>query len=137
MKHALGALLLLAAAPALAQTPPEESRKIAFMHDLPNIAGKKLIAVEVTYGPGAASPAHTHAPSSFIFAYVLSGAIDSAVDDAPVRTYHAGESWFEAPGAHHTVSRNASASEPARLLAVFVVDGADHDLVIPDHHAGQ
>lgn len=137
MKHALGALLLLAAVPAMAQTPPEESKKIAFMHDLPNIPGKRLIAAEVTYPPGGASPAHTHAPSAFIFAYVLSGAIESSVGEAPVRTYHAGESWYEEPGAHHTVSRNASASEPARLLAVFVVDGADHDLVIPDHHAGQ
>jgi quercetin dioxygenase-like cupin family protein len=91
-----------------------------------------MIAVEVTYAPNGASPPHTHAPSSFIFAYVLQGEIKSAVDGAPVRVYKPGESWFEAPGAHHTVSENASATKPARLLAVFVVDSDDKNLAIPD-----
>ncbi|WP_116141918.1 cupin domain-containing protein [Trinickia diaoshuihuensis] len=102
-----------------------------FAHAIPNIPGKSLKAVVVDYAPGAASPAHTHAPSAFIYAYVLSGEIESQVNDGPKRIYHAGESFFEEPGAVHRVSRNASESEPAKLLAVFVVDSNDKVLTTP------
>jgi quercetin dioxygenase-like cupin family protein len=98
---------------------------------IPNIPGKSLIAVEVDYAPGAASPSHTHAKSAFIFAYVISGAIESKVNDGETRIYRAGESWSEAPGATHSISRNASKTEPARLLAVFVLDTNDKPLTTP------
>jgi len=106
--------------------------KPVFLQAIPNIPGKSLISVVVSYAPGAKSLAHHHAGSAFIFAYVLSGAIRSQVDDAPVKIYHAGESWYEVPGAHHKVSENTSATEPAQLLAVFVVDSADRALTTPD-----
>ena len=67
-------------------------------------------------------------------AYVLSGAIRSQVDDGPVQVFHAGESWSEKPGARHTVSENASATEPAKLLAIFVVDTNDTELTTIDKH---
>ena len=54
-------------------------------------------------------------------AYVLSGQIRSQVDGEPARVYKPGETWYEAPGAHHVISENASSTEPATLLAVFVV----------------
>lgn len=102
-----------------------------FQHAIPNIPGKSLTAVVVDYAPGAASPAHTHARSAFIYAYVVSGDIESQVNDGPKRVYHAGESFFEEPGAVHRVSRNASKSRPARLLAVFVADSDDKVLTTP------
>lgn len=102
-----------------------------FEHALPNVPGKSLIAVVVDYGPGASSPAHEHAKSAFIYAYVVSGAIESQVNDGPKRIYHAGESFFEEPGAIHRVSRNASQTQPAKLLAVFVVDSNDKTLTTP------
>jgi quercetin dioxygenase-like cupin family protein len=86
----------------------------------------------VDYPPGASSAPHRHARSAFIYAYVLSGEIRSKVDDEPARVYRPGESWFESPGAHHRVSANASDTEPARLLAVFIVDAADEELTSPD-----
>jgi quercetin dioxygenase-like cupin family protein len=98
---------------------------------IPNIPGKSLIAVEVDYAPGAASPPHTHAKSAFIYAYVLSGAIESKVNDGKTLIYRAGESWSETPGAIHSISRNASKSEPAKLLAIFVLDTNDHPLTAP------
>jgi quercetin dioxygenase-like cupin family protein len=107
-----------------------------FMRALPNVPGKTLTAVEVQYPPGAASPSHTHPKSAFIYAYVLSGEIVSAVGDEKPRVYRAGESWYEAPGAHHAVSRNASRSKPARLLAVFVADPDEKQLVYPDPAPG-
>jgi quercetin dioxygenase-like cupin family protein len=99
-----------------------------FEQVIPNIPGKSLVALVVNYAPGGASPSHTHAKSAFIFGYVLSGEIESQVNDAPKRVYRAGESFYETPGSRHPVSRNASKTKPARLLAVFVVDTDDKEL---------
>ncbi|RUV67587.1 MAG: cupin domain-containing protein [Mesorhizobium sp.] len=99
---------------------------------IPDVPGKRLVSLVVDYQPGAGSAAHHHARSAFIYAYVISGAVRSQVDDEPVRVYRVGETWFEKPGAHHRVSANASDIEPARLLAVFIVDAADEQLVTPD-----
>lgn len=103
-----------------------------FSRAIPNIPGKSLIAVEVFYPPGGASHPHAHAKSSFIYAYVVSGSVASKVDDEPERVYKAGESFFEEPGSRHPVSRNASKTRPAKLLAVFVVDSDDKELTIND-----
>ena len=97
-----------------------------------NVAGKSLETVTVIYPPGAKSEAHHHAKSAFIMAYVISGVIRSQLEGEPARVYHAGETWSEAPGAHHTVSENASATEPAELLAVFLVDTGDGPLTTDD-----
>jgi quercetin dioxygenase-like cupin family protein len=98
-----------------------------------NVSGKSLEAVTVSYPPGAKSEAHHHAKSAFIMAYVISGAVRSQVEGEPARVYHAGETWSEAPGAHHTISENASATEPAELLAVFLVDTGDGPLTTDDN----
>jgi quercetin dioxygenase-like cupin family protein len=80
---------------------------------------------------GYGFPSHTHAKSAFIYAYVISGAIESKVNDGETRIYRAGESWSEQPGAIHSISRNASNTEPAKLLAVFVLDTNDNPLTTP------
>jgi quercetin dioxygenase-like cupin family protein len=102
-----------------------------FQEAIPNIPGKSLVAVVVDYKPGGASPAHTHARSAFIFGYVLSGESEAQVNEGPRRVYRAGESFYETPGSRHPVSRNASKTSPARLLAVFVVDSDDKELTTP------
>lgn len=104
-----------------------------FHQAIPNIPGKSLVVVEVDYAPGAASPSHTHAKSAFIYAYVLAGEVESKIDDGPARIYRAGEGWFEAPNARHQISRNASKTAPAKLLAVFVVGTDDRKLTTPEH----
>src|SRR4029078_12527135 len=98
---------------------------------IPNIPRKSLLALEVDYAPGAASPPHTHAKSAFIYAYVISGAIESKVNDGEKRIYRAGEGWSEPPGATHSISRNASKTKPAKLLAVFVLDTNDTPRTTP------
>ena len=117
---------LLAAHDGRAQTVTKN-----FEATVPNIPGKSLIALEVNYAPGAASASHTHAKSSFIYAYVISGAIESKVSDGKTRIYRAGESWSEPPGATHSISRNASTIEPAKLLAVFILDTNNTPLTTP------
>jgi quercetin dioxygenase-like cupin family protein len=111
----------------------DASRKVTLVydHELPNVPGKSIRGVLVEYGPDASSAAHTHPKSAFIYATVLEGATKSQVNDGPVTTYRAGESWSEQPGDRHLVSANASDTEPARLLAVFVVDTSEKELVYP------
>ena len=105
---------------------------VVFERAIPNFEGKRIVAVVVSYPPSGRSPAHHHAPSAFIYAHVVSGVIRSQVDDGPAKVYHAGEGFYEAPGAHHRVSENASDRDPASLLAVFVVDSKDNPLTRPD-----
>ena len=74
---------------------------------------------------------HRAIPRRYENAYVISGAIESKVNDGETRIYRAGESWSEPPGAIHSISRNASKTEPAKLLAVFVLDTNDNPLTTP------
>ncbi|MBR0716528.1 cupin domain-containing protein [Bradyrhizobium liaoningense] len=128
---ACAALAIPIAGPVSAHDGKTETVTKNFEAAIPNIPGKSLLAVEVDYPPGAASPSHTHAKSAFIYVYVISGAIESRVNDGETRIYRAGESWSETPGAIHSISRNASKTEPAKLLAVFVLDTNDNPLTTP------
>jgi quercetin dioxygenase-like cupin family protein len=126
------ALLAVGMSAASAQDASDQRKvTLVYDHELPNVSGKSIRGVLVEYGPGGSSAAHTHPSSAFIYATVLEGAIRSQVNDGPLTTYHAGESWSENPGARHRVSANASDTEPARLLAVFVVDTTEKKLVYP------
>jgi quercetin dioxygenase-like cupin family protein len=120
--------------PGLAQNL--EQVKPVFEHIIPNAQGKSMVAVIVSYPPGGKSPAHHHAQSAFIYAYVLSGAIRSQVGDEPAKVYRVGEGFYEVPGSHHRISENASDKEPASLLAVLVVDTNDKPLTTPDQKQG-
>jgi hypothetical protein len=88
---------------------------LVYDHALPNVPGKSIKGVLVEYPPGGSNPAHTHPDSAFIYATVLEGAIRSKINDG-----------------HHAVSANASDTQPARLLAVFVVDTDEKNLVTND-----
>ncbi|CAM5208222.1 hypothetical protein CDEF62S_03388 [Castellaniella defragrans] len=128
---ALGAVAAIAISATATAHGATDIVKPNFDQAIPNLPGKSLVAVEVMYPPGASSAPHVHAKSAFIYAYVVSGAIESKVNEGELRVYHAGESWSEPPGASHPVSRNASKTEPAKLLAVFVVDTDDKALTTP------
>jgi quercetin dioxygenase-like cupin family protein len=125
------ALAAMGAASASAHEGEGQTVTKNFDAVIPNVPGKSLIAVEVDYAPGTSSVPHTHAKSAFIYAYVVKGAVESKVNDGPRRIYRAGESWSEPPGAVHSISRNASKTQPAKLLAVFVVDTDDKALTTP------
>jgi len=118
------ALATTGACTTTAGVPSKERAKVTLVYDqiLPNVPGKSLRGVLVEYAPGTTSPGHTHPRSAFIYATVLEGAVRSQVNDGPVTVYRAGESFSEFPGDRHSLSANASSTERARLLAVFVVD---------------
>ncbi|MBR1086481.1 cupin domain-containing protein [Bradyrhizobium manausense] len=87
---------------------------------LPNVPGKRVTIVRVFYGPGGFSRPHRH--SGAVTAYITKGEIRSQLGGGPVETFGVGQSFFEPPGATHLVSANASTTEPAELIAVFVAD---------------
>ena len=87
---------------------------------LPNVPGKRVTIVRVFYGPSGFTRAHRHAGS--VTAYITKGEIRSQLAGGPVETFKVGQSFFEPPGAVHLVSANASNTEPAELIAVFVAD---------------
>jgi quercetin dioxygenase-like cupin family protein len=87
---------------------------------LPNVPGKRVTIVRVTYGPGGFSRPHRHAGS--VTAYITKGEIRSQLGGGPIETFAVGQTFFEPPGSTHMVSANASSTEPAELIAVFVAD---------------
>ena len=113
--------------------PADEGPKvtIVFDHVLPNVPGKSMKGILVEYGPGVASVGHTHPRSAFIYATVLEGAIRTSVNDGSPVIYRAGQNFPEFPGDRHTLDENASKTEPAKLLAVFVVDTDEKQLTTP------
>lgn len=128
-RGAVAGLAALAGVAAICLTIPGDAVQAAstgenvtpvFSGALPDLPGKDLTAVVVEYAPGGRSAAHHHGGS--VFAYVLEGEIRSQLDDGPPVVYRAGESFFEPPGTRHAVSENASATAPARLLAVIIAD---------------
>jgi quercetin dioxygenase-like cupin family protein len=141
----LAALALVAATTVRAhETEPGDTVRLAgsmdakvtlvYQHALPGIPGRSVKGVLVEYGPGGYSPSHTHAKSALIYATVIEGEVRSKVNDGPETLYRSGENWTEVPGDHHVVSANASATNPAKVLAVFFVDDQDTVLTIPDIH---
>ncbi|MFO1162515.1 MAG: cupin domain-containing protein [Reyranellaceae bacterium] len=87
---------------------------------LPDIPGKRVTIVRVTYGPGGFTPPHRHAGT--VTAYITKGQIRSQLQGGPVEIFDVGQSFFEPPGAIHLVSANASNTDMAELIAVFVAD---------------
>jgi quercetin dioxygenase-like cupin family protein len=124
LMEAAGALLCLAgvADVAHAQSKPGPARAPLFQGDLPDLAikGWAVTAVEVKYAPGQASGPHRH--PGITIAHVLEGEVVSKVGDGPEKTYKAGEMWLETPNQLHAVSRNASDTNPARLLAILLAE---------------
>lgn len=124
---------LVIGTPVYAGGKPHNAKiTVVFDHKLPNVPGKSMRGVLVEYGPGGSNPSHTHAKSAFISATVIQGRIKSQVNDGKLKIYETGEHWIEVPGDHHVVSANASDTEDAKILAVFVVDTNDTDLTTPD-----
>ncbi|MDR6292065.1 quercetin dioxygenase-like cupin family protein [Inquilinus ginsengisoli] len=97
---------------------------------LPNVPGKSITTALVKFPPGGYTPAHRH-PGS-VTAFVVKGTIRSQLSGGPVDTFGPGTTWFEPPGALHMFAENASATDSAELLAVFVADDDCGPLTIPE-----
>ena len=97
---------------------------------LPNVPGKSITTAIVAFPPNAYTPRHRH-PGS-VSAFVLKGTLRSQLEGSPAAVYTEGQTWFEPPGTVHLFAENASATEPAELLATFIADDDCGPLTIPD-----
>ena len=110
-------------AEAQTQTPastPQAPRPPVFKQDLPNLTMEdwEVNVTYVDYAPGRVGTAHQH--PGFVLVYVLEGAVVTKISgQGEEKTYTAGQMFYEQPGATHQVSKNASATQPARLLAMI------------------
>jgi quercetin dioxygenase-like cupin family protein len=106
--------------------PPAAPRPPVFKHDLPNITMDdwQVTVSYVDYPPGRVGAAHKH--PGFVLAYVLEGAVVAKISgQGEEKTYTVGQMFYEQPGATHEVSKNASQTQPAKLLAmIFAPKGA-------------
>jgi quercetin dioxygenase-like cupin family protein len=105
--------------------PGEETVKPVMQQDIAEVPGKHVAMATVSYAPGQAATPHKH-PGS-LFAYVLEGQVISQLEGEPAKTYGVGDSWYEPPGAHHIVCKNASTTQPAKLL-VWAIIGANEPI---------
>jgi quercetin dioxygenase-like cupin family protein len=112
-------LLLLAAGTADAQQAPPQAHVTPLMTKaLADYPGKEAVVITVEYPPGGASPVHRHNAHAFV--YVLEGSIVMGVRGGKSVTLTPGQTFYEGPDDIHTVSRNASLTEPARFLVVLL-----------------
>src|ERR1700688_5137394 len=130
------ATITIALAAVIGATNYNDTVKTNFSHPISNVPGKSLVAVEVSYPPGGASAPHHHSDSAFIYAYVVSGQIASQVKGQPEHIYRAGECWYETPGAHHLIRRNASNTKRPKRRGVPAGDTGDNALTTPDPAGG-
>src|SRR6185295_3310088 len=130
MKHTLKwttvAMVILVFAQATVSA--EDKVSVLMKQSLADVAGKVATVLTVDYAPGAVSDAHVH-PGS-VFAYVLEGSVVSQVGDEKPMTYAKGQSWYEQPKSPHLVSKNASQTEPAKLL-VFLLSQEGESIKAP------
>jgi len=103
-----------------ASNAPGNKVEIVNSYAIPDMPGKRVTVVRVTYGPGGFTPAHRH--GGIVTAYITKGQIRSQLNDGPVEVFDVGQSFFEPLGTIHRVSANASTTEWAELIAVFVAD---------------
>jgi quercetin dioxygenase-like cupin family protein len=126
----LASSALLLALPAHADNGKDGKEAVVVLQKrtLPDAPGKKIIVAIVNYAPGQASFGHAH-PGSVV-AYVLEGAVVSQVKGEEPVTYKIGDSWYESPRIPHVVSRNASNTEPAKLL-VWMLSNEEEGIKVP------
>ena len=113
-------ILALALLTVLATTSSaQESVATAlFQTDLPDIEGREAVVLEVVYPPGVSSASHRHNAHTFV--YVLGGTVIMQVAGSEPQTLVAGQTFYESPNDIHSVSRNGSATEAAKILVFFI-----------------
>ena len=110
----IAGLLAGLASGALAQASVEG----LFQTDVADATNQEIVVLEVTYPPGNRSESHRHNAHTLV--YVLEGTVKMAVEGGETRTLGPGEMFYESPEDIHTVSMNASDTEPAKILVYFL-----------------
>lgn len=114
-------ILLLLFAASLAAAPPQGASVASLLtKDIPEFQGKEVTMITVTYAPGQVSAAHRH--HAHVFVYVLEGSVIMQVAGGEAKQLGPGETFYETPSDIHVVSKNSSATKPAKLLVMMLKD---------------
>ena len=122
----VASLLCLVSIPLSASAQEPEVTPV-MTKELPDIPGKEVLVLTVEYAPGGADSVHRHNADAIV--YVLEGSVIEQVKGGKPDTLTAGETFFEGPEDIHIVGRNASKTQPARILAILVKDRGAPPLV--------
>lgn len=96
-----------------------------FSASLVDMPGKNLVVVALKFPPATKRSRVDHRHPGSVYVYVTEGTVRLGLEGGPIKEVHVGESFFEPPGALHTVAESASATESAAAIAVMIVpDGA-------------
>jgi quercetin dioxygenase-like cupin family protein len=101
-----------------ADAPLEAAVTPIMQKNLPDVHGKEVLMISVEYPPGSVDPIHRHNAHAFV--YVLEGSIIMQVRGGKEVTLTPGQTFYEGPHDVHTVGRNASNTQPAKFLVVFL-----------------
>ena len=105
---------------ATAQAQQKPSIQSLLQTDLTNLPGQETILEVLTIPPGGATPRHIH-PDGHEIVYVLEGSTTAEIDGRETRTYGVGKVVHVPPNVPH-IGRNASATEPLKVLIVRIKD---------------
>jgi quercetin dioxygenase-like cupin family protein len=118
MKTTVAFLILISLTGATLVAQQDVAVKSLISKDLKDVPGKELSMITVEYAPGASDPVHTHSAHALV--YVLEGSIVMQVKGGAPVALKPGETFYEAPGDVHVVSRNASQTAPAKFVVVLL-----------------
>ena len=130
---------LSAASVTAADSPvgaPKSDSNILFSAPLADVPGKHLVVVRLDFPPGPQKPSTPHRHPGSVYVYVTQGAVRWALNGEAPQVAHAGEGFFEPPGAVHRVNENATPGARSSAIAVMIVpDGAPLLTVDPEARA--
>ncbi len=118
MKNLKLPVIVLLTILSTASAAQQSAATVLLQTDLPDIEGREAVVLEVVYPPGVASASHRHNAHTFV--YVLEGTVEMQVAGGELLKLVAGQTFYETPNDIHSVSRNASDTEPAKILVVFI-----------------
>ena len=131
LAYTVATLVALAALHAAAQTAPQSSRHIFLEKDLPDFPGREAVVYQVTYPPGTSNPPHRQ--DGHVFLHLLEGELEVQVKGGDLVTLAPGQSYYESPTDIHVVSRNPSATTPARAMVFMIhLKGAPMTRPVPE-----
>ncbi|MGH7057981.1 MAG: cupin domain-containing protein, partial [Acetobacteraceae bacterium] len=100
--------------------------------DVIGLPGKQVVMGVISLPPGARGKPHRHFAQ--VFVYMLQGKTIMQVKGGPLLTLGPGQTFYESPTDIHTVSDNASKTEPAKFLAILIkAKGKPSTFRVPSH----
>lgn len=126
------ALLVIGVQTLWASAGDEPMLEVLRSQKLADIKGREMLLIELEYPPGAATGPHRHPSHTMV--YVISGQVESSVDDGAPVVYGPGESFYESPMQLHATFRNPSATKPFKAIAVMVRDTSKPVTMMEDLH---